>query len=82
MTTETKSSDPGKDEPLVGEPYSMERKLAFVRMRSRRHGIELDDEAAAYMATLFDLAAAGQLPPGFQPDYPDFDAHRQDGGHC
>ncbi len=60
----------------------MERKRAFVRMCLQKHGIESEDHLVDYMVTLFDLAAAGKLPPGFQPEYPDFDTQRQNGGVC
>lgn len=82
MDNASESFDLLKTFPVVGEPGSMERKRAFVRMCFQKHGIESADHLVDYMVTLFDLAAAGKLPPEFQPEYPDFDTHRQDGGAC
>ncbi len=82
MDSSSESSELLKAFPVVGAPGSMERKRAFVRMCFQKHGIESKDHLVDYMVTLFDLAAAGKLPPGFRPEYPDFDTHRQDGGAC
>ncbi len=82
MDTPSESPDILHAFPVIGPPGSMERKRAFVRMRFRKHGMEPEDHVVDYMVTVFDLAAAGKLPPGFQPEYPDFDTHRQEGGAC